>query len=191
MHGSSRTTLRHRDRRFEWDRLRARRRRRQWKQRQGKISAARLVFIDETWAKTNMTRTHGWCDKGKPLVDKVPHGHWKTLTVIAGLAHDGIIAPCVLDGPINGASFTAWVEQFLTRTCDRATSSSSTISAATKARQCVGRSEGRRQALLLPPYSPDLNPIEQMFSKLKRCYAKKMPAGPRRSNARSASCCPA
>ena len=72
-----------------------------------------MVFIDETWAKTNMTRTHGWCTKGEPLIDKVPYGHWKTLTLIAGLRHDGIVAPCVLDGPINGESFTAWVEQFL------------------------------------------------------------------------------
>jgi hypothetical protein len=72
-----------------------------------------MVFIDETWAKTNMTRTHGWCTKGEALIDKVPHGHWKTLTFIAGLRHDGIVAPCVLDGPINGESFTAWVEQFL------------------------------------------------------------------------------
>jgi hypothetical protein len=84
-----------------------------------------MVFIDETWAKhvlsnaaggvegTTMTRTHGWCTKGEPLIDKVPHGHWKTLTFIAGLRHDGIVAPCVLERPINGESFTAWVEQFL------------------------------------------------------------------------------
>lgn len=72
-----------------------------------------MVFIDETWAKTNMTRTHGWSDRGVPLIDKVPHGHWKTLTFIAGLRHDGIVAPCVIDGPINGESFAAWVEQFL------------------------------------------------------------------------------
>jgi hypothetical protein len=71
------------------------------------------VFIDETLAKTNMTRTHGWCKRGEPLIDKVPHGHWKTLTFIAALKHDGIAAPCVLDGPINGTSFTVWVEQFL------------------------------------------------------------------------------
>ena len=60
-----------------------------------------------------MTRTHGWARRGEVLIDKVPHGHWKTLTFIAGLRHDGIVAPCVLDGPINGETFTAWVEQFL------------------------------------------------------------------------------
>lgn len=65
-----------------------------------------MVFIDETWAKTNMTRTHGWHTKGEALIDKVPQGHRKTLTFIAGLRHDGIIAPCVLDGPINTDSFS-------------------------------------------------------------------------------------
>ena len=60
-----------------------------------------MVFIDETWVKTNMTRTHGWCAKGEALLDKVPHGHWKTLTFIGGLTHDGVVAPCVIDGPIG------------------------------------------------------------------------------------------
>ena len=69
-----------------------------------------MVFIDETWAKTNMTRTHGWETKGEPLIDKVPHGHWKTLTFIAGLKHDGIVAPCVLDGPISGSGPTLVVD---------------------------------------------------------------------------------
>ena len=57
--------------------------------------------------------THGWHTKGEALTDKVPHGHWKTLTFIAGLRHDGIVAPCLIDGPVNSESFTAWVEQFL------------------------------------------------------------------------------
>jgi transposase len=131
------------------------------------------VFIDETWAKTNMTRTHGWCRKGEPLVDKVPHGHWKTLTFIAALKHDGIAAPCVLDGPINGTSFTAWVEQFLIPELEPGT-----IVVADN----LGSHKGSRvrQALrkagiklfFLPPYSPDLNPIEQLFSKLKRLLRK-------------------
>jgi len=120
-----------------------------------------------------MTRTHGWCDKGKPLVDKVPHGHWRTLTVIAGLRHDGIVAPCVLDGPINGASFTAWVEQFLIPELEPG---------AIVVIDNLGSHKGRkvRQMLrkagiklfFLPPYSPDLNPIEEMFSKLKRLLRK-------------------
>lgn len=132
-----------------------------------------MVFIDETWAKTNMTRTHGWCTKGEALIDKVPHGHWKTLTFIAGLRHDGIVAPCVLDGPINGESFAAWVEQFLIPELEPG---------------CIvvvdnlGSHKGGRvrkmlkaagiRLFFLPPYSPDLNPIEEMFSKLKRLLRK-------------------
>jgi predicted transposase YbfD/YdcC len=76
-------------------------------------STGRLIFIDETWAKANMTRLHGRCAKGKRLVAKVPHGHRKTLTFVAGLRCDGIIAPCVFDGPIGAGSFLAWIVQFL------------------------------------------------------------------------------
>jgi hypothetical protein len=89
------------------------RRRRRWRQYQGRLDPTRLVFIDETWVKTNMTRTHGRCARGKRLVAKVPHGHWRTLTFLAALRSDRIDAPCVIDGPINGRSFLAYVEQFL------------------------------------------------------------------------------
>ena len=95
-------------------RLRAR-----WRKHQHRIDPARLVFVDETWVKTNMTRTRGWSPRGKPLLATVPHGHWKTLTFLAGLRSDRIVAPCVIDGPINGASFTAWVGQFLVPTLSR------------------------------------------------------------------------
>ena len=71
------------------------------------------MFVDETWAKTNMTRLRGWAPRGRPLVDKVPHGHWRTLTFLAALRCDRIDAPLVLDGPINSLTFTACVEQFL------------------------------------------------------------------------------
>ncbi|QFI70521.1 Mobile element protein (plasmid) [Sinorhizobium alkalisoli] len=71
------------------------------------------MFVDETWVKTNMTRSRGWCQRGQPLIARIPHGHWKTLTFLAGLRHDRIVAPFVLDGPINGIAFTAWVEQCL------------------------------------------------------------------------------
>jgi hypothetical protein len=74
------------------------------------------VFIDETWAKTNMTRRYGRCRRGARLVAKVPHGRWRTLTFLAALRHDRITAPCVIDGPINGASFRAYIEQFLVPT---------------------------------------------------------------------------
>lgn len=101
-----------------------------------------MVFIDETWAKTNMTRTHGWCTKGEPLIDKVPHGHWKTLTFIAGLKHDGMIAVMDNLGSHKGR----------------------------KVRELL-RKAGIK-LFFLPPYSPDLNPIEQVFAKLKHLLRK-------------------
>lgn len=76
----------------------------------------KLVFLDETWAKTNMTRLYGRSPRGQRLLGAAPHGHWKTTTFLAGLRHDGIVAPLVLDGPINGPAFLAWVEQFLAPT---------------------------------------------------------------------------
>jgi hypothetical protein len=92
------------------------RRREQWKKYQGRLDPRRLVFIDETWAKTNMTPIRGWAPRGQKLVARAPFGKWRTLTFLAALRHDRIDAPCVLDGPINGQSFTAWVEQFLVPT---------------------------------------------------------------------------
>jgi putative transposase len=86
------------------------RRRLQWQQRQGKIDPRRLVFIDETWAKTNMTPIRGRCPVGKRLVAKVPHSHRKTLTFVAALRCDGICAPCLLDQPINAISFLTYIE---------------------------------------------------------------------------------
>jgi DDE superfamily endonuclease len=86
---------------------------RAWKKYQGRLDPGRLVFIDETWAKTNMTRTHGRARRGERLVAKVPHGRWRTLTFLAALRSDRIDAPCVIDGPINGESFLAYVEQVL------------------------------------------------------------------------------
>jgi hypothetical protein len=94
----------------EQDRPDVARRRAQWKKYQGRLDPTRLVFIDETWAKTNMTRTHGRCATGRRLVAKVPHGRWRTLTFLAALRHDRIGAPCVFDGPIT---FLAYVEQCL------------------------------------------------------------------------------
>ena len=92
------------------------RKRDRWRRHQARLDPRRLVFIDETWAKTNMTRTHGRCARGRRLVDKVPHGHWKTLTFLAALRCDAITAPFVLDGPINGEWFLAYVEQVLVPT---------------------------------------------------------------------------
>ena len=160
----------------EQDRPAIARRRAQWRKYQGRIDPGRLVFIDETWAKTNMTRLRGWCARGKPLVDKVPHGHWRTLTFLAALRSDRIDAPLVLDGPINGQSFTAWVEQFLLPTLspgDVVIMDNLGSHKGKAVRQLI-RSAGAR-LLFLPPYSPDLNPIEQVFAKLKTLLRKAAP----------------
>ena len=144
------------------------RRRERWRRHQHKIDPSRLVFIDETWAKTNMTRTHGRSARGVRLLAKVPHGHWQTLTFLAALRHDRITAPCVFDGPINGDSFRAYVEQILVPTLrpgdvvvldNLGSHKGQAVRAAIRA--------AGAHLLFLPPYSPDLNPIEQVFSKLK------------------------
>jgi transposase len=162
----------------EQDRVDVARRRGLWKQHQDKVAAGRLIFIDETWAKTNMTRLHGRCAKGKRLIGKVPHGHRKTLTFVAGLRCDGIIAPCVFDGPIDGESFLAWVIQFLVRDLrpgDIVVMDNLSSHKGKAVRRAI-RSAGAK-LFFLPPYSPDLNPIEQAFSKLKTLL--------RRENART------
>ena len=149
------------------------RRRTSWKRYQGRLDPRRLVFIDETWAKTNMTRTHGRCRRGERLCAKVPHGHWKTLTFLAALRHDRIDAPAVFDGPINGRSFLAYVEQFLIPTLKPGdvvildNLGSHKGEAVRKAIRAAGA-----KLLFLPPYSPDLNPIEQVFAKLKALLRK-------------------
>ena len=89
------------------------RRRAQWRKSQSRIDPARLVFIDETWAKTNMAPLRGWGPKGERLIGKAPHGRWRTLTFLAALRCDRLTAPCVFDGPINGVKFLAYVEQIL------------------------------------------------------------------------------
>jgi transposase len=131
------------------------------------------VFIDETWAKTNMTRTHGRCVRGARLVAKAPHGHWKTSTFLAALRHDGIVAPCVIDGAIDGATFRAYVEQFLVPALapgDIVIMDNLSSHKVAGVREAV---EARGARLLyLPPYSPDLNPIEQVFAKLKALLRK-------------------
>jgi transposase len=131
------------------------------------------VFIDETWAKTNMTRTHGWCRRGERLRAKVPYGHWKTLTFLAALRHDRIDAPAVFDGPINAVRFLAYVEQVLAPTLgpDDIVILDNLGSHKGSAIRKAIRATGAR-VFFLPPYSPDLNPIEQVFSKLKGLLKK-------------------
>ncbi|MBR0552696.1 MULTISPECIES: IS630 family transposase [Stakelama] len=157
----------------EQDRPAVARRRMQWRKYQNRLDPTRLVFIDETWAKTNMTRTHGRAPRGERLHAKVPFGHWRTLTFLAALRHDRIDAPCVLDGPINGQLFLAYVEQFLVPTLapgDIVIMDNLGSHKGQAARQAI-RSCGAR-LLFLPPYSPDLNPIEQVFAKLKTLLRK-------------------
>jgi transposase len=126
------------------------------------------VFIDETWATTNMARRHGRARRGQRLVAAVPHGHWKTTTFLAALRHDRISAPCVFDGAINGERFRAWVEQALAPTLAPGDLVVMDNLAAHKVQGVRAAIEARGARLLyLPPYSPDLNPIEQVFAKLK------------------------
>lgn len=149
------------------------RRREQWKKYQARLDPRRLVFIDETWAKTNMTPIRGWAPRGEKLVARAPFGKWRTLTFLAALRHDRIDAPCVLDGPINGVSFTAWVEQFLVPTLtpgDIVVMDNLGSHKGSAVRKAI-RSAGAK-LLFLPPYSPDLNPIEQVFAKLKLLLRK-------------------
>jgi transposase len=149
------------------------RRRLQWKKYQNRLDPSRLVFIDETWAKTNMARTYGRCPKGTRLRANVPYGHWKTLTFLAALRHDRIDAPCVFDGPINGERFLAYVEQCLVPTLSPGdvvildNLGSHKSPAVRKAIRAAGA-----KVFFLPPYSPDLNPIEQVFAKLKGLLRK-------------------
>lgn len=148
-------------------------RRCQWKKHQDKLDPRRLVFVDETWAKTNMTRTRGWCRKGLPLKAKVPQGHWKTMTFLAALRHDRITAPCVFDGLINGERFLAWVQQALAPTLnpgDVVIMDNLSSHKSPAIRKAI-REAGAR-LFFLPPYSPDLNPIEQVFAKLKTLLRK-------------------
>jgi transposase len=157
----------------EQDRPDVARRRAQWRRYQGRLDPARLIFIDETWAKTNMTRTHGRARRGERLVAKVPHGRWRTLTFLAGLRCDRIDAPCVIDGPINGASFLAYVEQLLVPTLkpgDIVVMDNLGSHKGQAVRQAI-RAAGAK-LFFLPPYSPDLNPIEQVFAKLKTMLRK-------------------
>lgn len=139
-----------------------------WQARQASIEPERLVFIDETWAKTNMAPLRGWGPRGQRLIGKAPHGRWRTLTFLAALRHDRIDAPCLFDGPINGQKFLAYVEQFLVPTLqprDIVVLDNLGSHKGKAVRKAI-RATGAR-LVFLPPYSPDLNPIEQVFAKLK------------------------
>jgi transposase len=157
----------------EQDRPDVLKRREAWFDGQLDLDPEKLVFIDETWATTNMARKNGRAPRGERLRASVPHGHWKTTTFIGALRLAGMTAPMVLDGPINGQWFQAYVDQVLVPTLrdgdivvmDNLGSHKS--AGVRKAIEAVGAT-----LLYLPPYSPDFNPIEKAFSKLKALLRK-------------------
>ena len=128
-----------------------------------------MIFIDETWAKTNMTRLRGRAPRGERLIDKTPHGHWKTTTLIAALGIEGMQCSTVVDGAVNGDVFEAFVEQVLVpqlQSGDIVIMDNLSSHKRARIRELI---EARQAELkYLPPYSPDLNPIEMVFSKIKQ-----------------------
>ena len=142
-------------------------RREAWRSAQTSLSG-RLIFLDETWTTTAMTRRYAWADVGARAIGHAPNGHWKTTTFLPGLTCEGLIAPFVLDGPINAECFFAYVEQILVPVLHQGDTvildNLSSHKGDEAARLIVGT--GAR-LLFLPPYSPDLNPIEMAFAKFK------------------------
>lgn len=132
-----------------------------------------LSLLTKHGQKRTWLRSEGWCAKGKRLLARAPYGHWKTLTFIAALRHDRVDAPCGFDGPINGESFKAYVEQILAPTLRKndVVIADNLGSHKSKAVKTAIRAAGAR-LMFLPAYSPDLNPIEQVFSKLKHLMRK-------------------
>jgi transposase len=139
-----------------------------WLRAIGSLDAERLVFIDETWIKTNMAPIRGWGVRGDRLKGFAPDGRWRTLTFLAALRLNALTAPCVVDGPINGTIFRAYIEQFLAPTLrpgDIVILDNLGSHRAQAIRSAI-LGAGAKLAFL-PPYSPDLNPIEQVFAKVK------------------------
>lgn len=157
----------------EQDRADIKERRKAWFDSQLDLDPEKLVFIDETWTTTNMAPKNGRASKGERLRAGVPHGHWKTTTFVAGLRLTGMTAPMVLDGPINGQWFRAYVDQVLVPTLSPGdivvmdNLGSHKCAGVRQAIEAVGAT-----LLYLPPYSPDFNPIENAFSKLKALLRK-------------------
>ena len=128
----------------------------------------RLVFLDETWLKTNMVKTTGWAPVGQRLVDHAPFGHWNTQTFIAALRHDRLDAPWVMPGAINGELFCTYIETQLVPTLSPGDIVIlDNLSSHKSPRAAAALRDAGAWLLFLPPYSPDLNPIEMAFAKLK------------------------
>lgn len=139
-----------------------------WRKAQAELRG-RLIFLDETWTSTAMTRRFAWADVGERALGHAPGGHWKTTTFLAGLTHEGLIAPFVLDGPINADCFCAYVEHVLVPELRPGDIVILDNLSSHKNQDAARRIAGAGARLLfLPPYSPDLNPIEMMFAKFKQ-----------------------
>ena len=138
---------------------------------QDRVDPARLVFIDETWTKTNMAPLRGWAPCGQRLPGKAPHGHWKTMTLLAALRHDQLTAPWLIDGPIDGQSFLQYVEEVLVLKPGDIVILDNLGSHKGEAVRHAIRAAGAK-LFFLPKYSPDLNPIEKFFAKLKHWLRK-------------------
>jgi putative transposase len=131
------------------------------------------VFIDETWTKTNMAPLRGWAPVGQRIKAKAPHGHWKTMTFLAALRQDGITAPWLIDGPINGERFRLYIETVLVPTLkpgDVVVMDNLGSHKGKAVRRAIRKAGAK--LILLPKYSPDLNPIEKFFAKLKHWLRK-------------------
>ena len=137
------------------------------------MNPERLVFIDETGAATDMARRYGRCPRGQRLVASVPWGHWKTTTFVAALRVEGITAPCVFDGPMDGPCFRAYIDQLVVpilRPGDIVVMDNLPSHKVVGIREAIEAAGAELR--YLPPYSPDLNPIEQFFAKLKALLRK-------------------
>lgn len=140
-----------------------------WRRGQARHDARRLIFIDESWAKTNMTRLRGRAPRGRRVVGKAPHGHWKTTTLIAALGIDGVRCSTVVDGAVNREVFEAFVAQVLVpelRPGDVVVMDNLSSHKSVGTREAIEAAGAR--LIFLPPYSPDLNPIEMVFAKVKQ-----------------------
>ena len=142
--------------------------RRAWCEKLAKVDPRRLVFLDETGAKTNMTRAFARARKGERAVDYAPHGHWNTTMLVAGVTVESAIAPMVLDGPMDTLAFEAYIEQVLLPVLAAGSIVvMDNLSAHKSANTARVLHEAGAELWYLPPYSPDFNPIEPMWSKIK------------------------
>ena len=140
----------------------------QWKAAQPGLDTGNLLFIDETGASTKMARLYGRAQRGRRVVGRVPWGHWKTVTLVAGLRRDGLVAPFVIDCPMNGAIFREYLRRCLVsalRPGDIVVMDNLGAHKRDEVRTLVA--DAGASLLYLPPYSPDLNPIEQAIAKIK------------------------